>query len=65
MQRVGLFLGTLGLLLAVSVGQQASESALRERARAAADALLQRLLGRLNQEYQRAARSAAFESAPK
>jgi hypothetical protein len=52
MQRVGLFLGTLGLLLAVSVGQQASESALRERARAAADALLQRLLGRLNQEYQ-------------
>jgi len=52
MQRVGLFLGTLGLLLAVSVGQQGSELALRERARAAADALLQRLLGRLTQEYQ-------------
>jgi hypothetical protein len=39
MRRVGLFLGTLGLLLAVGVGLQASESALREQARAAADAL--------------------------
>jgi hypothetical protein len=40
------------VLVAVSAGQQVSESALRERARAASDALLQRLLGRLNHEYQ-------------
>jgi hypothetical protein len=38
--------------MVVSVGQQVSESALRERARAAADALLIRLLTRLNQQYQ-------------
>jgi hypothetical protein len=52
MRRLGLFASALGALLAVSVGQQASETALREQARAAADALLQRLVGRLNQEYQ-------------
>ena len=52
MRRLGLFGSALGALLAVSVGQQASETALREQARAAADALLQRLVGRLNQEYQ-------------
>ena len=52
MRWLGLFASALGALLAVSVGQQASETALREQARAAADALLQRLVGRLNQEYQ-------------
>jgi len=52
MRRLGLLAGALGALLALSVGQQASAAALREQARAAADALLQRLLGRLNQEYQ-------------
>jgi len=52
MRRLWGFVGALAVLVAVSVGQQASESALRERARAASDALLQRLLGRLNQEYQ-------------
>jgi hypothetical protein len=52
MRRLGLFASALGALLAVSVGQQASETALREQACAAADALLQRLVGRLNQEYQ-------------
>ena len=52
MRRLGLFASALGALLAVSVGQQASETALHEQARAAADALLQRLVGRLNQEYQ-------------
>ena len=52
MRRLGLFASALGALLAVSVGQQASETALRDQARAAADALLQRLVGRLNQEYQ-------------
>lgn len=52
MQRLGVFLGALGLLIVVSVGQQVSEVALREQARAAADTLLTRLLGRLNEEYQ-------------
>jgi hypothetical protein len=51
MRRLGLLAGALGALLALSVGQQASEAAAREQARAA-DTLLQRLLGRLNQEYQ-------------
>ncbi|MGQ9901916.1 MAG: Tll0287-like domain-containing protein [Fimbriimonadales bacterium] len=52
MRRLGLFVGTLGLLIGISVGQQVSEAALRERARAAADTLLTRLLGRLKDEYQ-------------
>lgn len=52
MQRLRLFLGTLGLLIGVSVGQQASEAPLLERARTAADTLFARLLGRLNEEYQ-------------
>lgn len=52
MRRLGLFTGTLGLLISVCVGQQAWEVALRERARAASDALLKRLVGRLTEEYQ-------------
>ncbi|BCW96804.1 MAG: hypothetical protein KatS3mg018_2286 [Fimbriimonadales bacterium] len=52
MRRMGWFLGSLGLLLTASIGQQTLEETLRARARAAADALFTQLLGRLTQEYQ-------------
>ncbi|MCX7924518.1 MAG: DUF3365 domain-containing protein [Fimbriimonadales bacterium] len=52
MQRLGLFTGLLGLLLAMSVGQGAQDDALLQRARAASDAVLTQLLARLNREYQ-------------
>jgi hypothetical protein len=52
MQRIGLFWGTFGLLLAATIGQQVQEAELLNRARAASDAVLTRLLARLNQEYQ-------------
>jgi len=52
MKRLGLFIGLLGLLLSLSIGQQAQDEALLQRARAASDAVLTQLLARLNQEYQ-------------
>ncbi len=52
MKRFMLFVGWLGLLMGMSVGQQAQGDAWLQRARAAADALFVRLLERLNTEYQ-------------
>lgn len=52
MKRLVMFIGLLGVLLGMSIGQQASDDPLLQRARAASDALLTRLLARLNQEYQ-------------
>ncbi|MDM7460348.1 MAG: DUF3365 domain-containing protein [bacterium] len=52
MKRLKLFIGLLGLLMGMSVGQQAQHDAPLQRARAAADALFTRLLERLNTEYQ-------------
>lgn len=52
MQRIGLFISTLGVLVGLSVGQSAPDGELMARARAATDALFARLLQRLNQEYQ-------------
>lgn len=52
MKRLMLFVGLLGMLMGMSVGQQAQDDARLQRARAAADALFARLLERLNTEYQ-------------
>lgn len=52
MKRLMLFVGLLGMLMGMSVGQQAQDDAWLQRARAAADALFARLLERLNTEYQ-------------
>ncbi|OYT75450.1 MAG: hypothetical protein CFK49_03020 [Armatimonadetes bacterium JP3_11] len=52
MKRLVMFIGLLGVLLGMSIGQQASDDTLLQRARAASDAVLARLLARLNQEYQ-------------
>ncbi|RMH07206.1 MAG: DUF3365 domain-containing protein [Armatimonadetes bacterium] len=52
MKRLVMFIGLLSVLLGMSIGQQASDDTLLQRARAASDAVLARLLARLNQEYQ-------------
>lgn len=52
MRRMGLFVGSVALLVAMSVAQRASEEALLQQARSAADALFSRLLEKLNAEYQ-------------
>ncbi|MDW8108009.1 MAG: DUF3365 domain-containing protein [Armatimonadota bacterium] len=52
MQRRGLLVGSVALLMGMSIAQNAPEAALLERARNAADALFSRLLERLNAEYQ-------------
>ncbi|MCS7273561.1 MAG: DUF3365 domain-containing protein [Fimbriimonadales bacterium] len=52
MRRIGLFVGSVVLLVGISVAQSAFETALLQRARTAADALFSRLLQRLNAEYQ-------------